>query len=121
MSVRLVGWIAQIQMCKYSGHIGGRAMKDLVGTELVVKNWAKKKVICFVAGYNEKGITIKSMEAQKDMVCLNAERLHILTDGTYEEWFAYITTSIERGLLDYRDFERTFPSKDSTTLVCAHE
>ena len=81
----------------------------LKGTEIWVR-YGKFHVKAFIADINKsKGITIKSLKTQEDLICLNRKSSYPFQIGkTYHDVFDWYVEAILQGEVDVRLKDRKF-------------
>lgn len=92
----------------------------LKGIEVQVKLRGERSMKCFVAEVDyEKGITIKDIERQRDVMCLNKNHMH--SDLDYHTTFVYLLKEIKRGKLSaYRTYkDLAIPRPTGAQVTCA--
>ncbi|KKN66879.1 hypothetical protein LCGC14_0467470 [marine sediment metagenome] len=84
----------------------------LKGVEVEVINPSGTSGKCFVADIDyEKGITIKSLEEQKNVLCLN--KYSIASYLNYEDTFKYLVARIKEGKISRKNTFRYLTGDES--------
>ena len=78
-------------------------MKSLLGRELLMVDKYGVEGLCFVAYHKKDGITIKSLETQKDVICINCKTWPMFHPSYYysrDDLIKYIEHCVELGFYE---------------------